>query len=63
MPDEWRAYLVGKAVRGSTGELRPRARYVRFADKTASARASRDRRERKKTEYENSVAHLKTKVT
>ena len=32
------------------------SRYLRFADKTASARASRDRRERKMAEFENSVA-------
>ena len=30
------------------------SRYLRFADKAASARASRDRRERKKSEFENS---------
>jgi integrase len=30
------------------------SRYLRFADKAASARASRDRRERKKAEFENS---------
>jgi hypothetical protein len=30
------------------------SRYLRFADKKASARASRDRRERKKAEFENS---------
>jgi hypothetical protein len=29
--------------------------YLRFADKTASARASRDRRERKMVEFENSA--------
>jgi integrase len=32
------------------------SRYLRFADKKASARASRDRRERKKAEFENSKA-------
>jgi integrase len=32
------------------------SRYLRFADKAASARASRDRRERKMAEFENSVA-------
>jgi integrase len=32
------------------------SRYPRFADKTASARASRDRRERKAAEFENSGA-------
>jgi integrase len=32
------------------------SRYLRFADKVASARASRDRRERKMTEFENSKA-------
>ena len=31
------------------------SRYLRFADKTASARASRDRRERKMAEFENSA--------
>ncbi len=36
------------------------SRYLRFDDKIASARASRDRRERKMTEFENSVTHLKT---
>jgi len=36
------------------------SRYLRFADKIASARASRDRRERKMTEYENSTVGLKT---
>ncbi|MFZ0720793.1 MAG: hypothetical protein WAM99_07965, partial [Xanthobacteraceae bacterium] len=30
------------------------SRYLRFADKSASARASRDRREQKMTEFENS---------
>ena len=30
------------------------SRYLRFADKAASARASRDRRERKKAGFENS---------
>jgi integrase len=37
------------------------ARYVRFADKAASARASRDRRERKRVEYVNPVISLKTR--
>ena len=37
------------------------SRYLRFDDKIASARASRDRRERKMTEFENSVTHLKTR--
>ena len=32
------------------------SRYLRFADKAASARASRDRRERKMAEFENSKA-------
>jgi integrase len=32
------------------------SKYLRFADKAASARASRDRRERKRAEYENSGA-------
>jgi predicted transcriptional regulator len=32
------------------------SRYLRFADKAASARASRDRRERKMAEFENSAA-------
>ena len=36
------------------------ARYLRFADKAASARASRDRRERKRAEFENPVINLKT---
>jgi integrase len=36
------------------------ARYLRFADKAASARASRDRRERKKAEFVNPVVPLKT---
>jgi integrase len=36
------------------------ARYLRFADKAASARASRDRRERKRAEFVNPVAYLKT---
>ena len=31
------------------------SRYLRFADKAASARASRDRRERKMAEFENSA--------
>ena len=35
-------------------------RYLRFADKAASARASRDRRERKLAEFVNPVVHLKT---
>jgi integrase len=35
-------------------------RYLRFADKAASARASRDRRERKRAEFVNPVVHLKT---
>jgi len=35
-------------------------RYVRFADKAASARASRDRREQAETRFENSVTPLKT---
>jgi hypothetical protein len=30
------------------------SRYLRFADKAASARASRDRRERKMSGFENS---------
>lgn len=36
------------------------ARYTRFADKIASGRASRDRRERKMTEFVNPVTPLKT---
>jgi hypothetical protein len=32
------------------------SRYLRFADKAASARASRDRRERKMAGFENSGA-------
>jgi len=36
------------------------SRYLRFADKIASARASRDRRERKMIRFENSVTNLKT---
>ncbi len=36
------------------------SRYLRFADKIASGRASRDRREQKMTEFENSVTRLKT---
>jgi integrase len=35
-------------------------RYLRFADKIASARASRDRRERKAVEFVNPVVDLKT---
>jgi hypothetical protein len=35
-------------------------RYLRFADKIASARASRDRRERKAAEFVNPVVDLKT---
>ena len=38
------------------------SRYLRFADKTASARASRDRRERKMSEFEN-CGGLKTLAT
>jgi hypothetical protein len=37
------------------------ARYLRFADKTASARASRDRREQKMIEFVNPVVDLKTR--
>jgi integrase len=36
------------------------ARYLRFADKAASARASRDRREQRRLEFENPVVSLKT---
>ena len=36
-------------------------RYLRFADKSASARASRDRRERKAAEFANPVVHLQTR--
>ena len=36
------------------------ARYLRFADKAASARASRDRRERKRVKSVNPVINLKT---
>jgi integrase len=36
------------------------ARYLRFADKAASARASRDRRERKRVESVNPASNLKT---
>jgi integrase len=36
-------------------------RYLRFANKAASARASRDRREQKTTEFANSVVHLQTR--
>jgi integrase len=36
------------------------SRYLRFADKASSARASRDRRERKKAEFANPVVPLKT---
>jgi len=32
------------------------SRYLRFADRSSSARASRDRRERKAAEFENSRA-------
>jgi hypothetical protein len=35
-------------------------RHLRFADKIASARASRDRRERKAVEFVNPVVDLKT---
>jgi integrase len=35
-------------------------RYLRFADKAASARASRDRRERRRAEFVNPMAYLKT---
>jgi integrase len=37
------------------------ARYLRFADKAASARASRDRREQKRIEFVNPVVDLKTR--
>jgi hypothetical protein len=38
------------------------SRYLRFADKVASARASRDRREQKAAGFENPAARLKTVV-
>lgn len=38
-------------------------RYLRFANKAASARASRDRREQKSTEFANPVANLQTRGT
>ena len=37
------------------------ARYLRFADKAASARASRDRREQRRIEFVNPVVDLKTR--
>ncbi len=39
------------------------ARYLRFDDKIASGRASRDRREQKMTGFENSAATLKTSTS
>jgi integrase len=38
-------------------------RYLRFADKAASARASRDRREQKVAEFANPVVHLQIRGT
>jgi hypothetical protein len=35
-------------------------RYLRFDDKAASARASRDRREQKRGGFANTVVHLQT---
>jgi hypothetical protein len=36
-------------------------RYLRFANKAASARASRDRREQKQPEFANTVVNLQTR--
>jgi integrase len=58
------AILDRRLVGASDGEIADEigmsvkmvSRYLRFADKSASARASRDRRERKMAEFENSKA-------
>ncbi|HXL65059.1 MAG TPA: hypothetical protein VN938_08375, partial [Xanthobacteraceae bacterium] len=59
--DRRRAGTEDGAIGDELGmSVRMVSRYLRFADKIASGRASRDRRERKMTEFENSGAVLKT---
>jgi hypothetical protein len=36
------------------------SRYLRFADKVESGRASRDRREQRQAEFANTAAHLQS---
>lgn len=59
--DRRRAGTEDGAIADEIGmSVRMVTRYVRFADKAASARASRDRREQAEIGFENSVVNLKT---